>query len=155
MLSRTWVAATLHDYTLRLTEVTFGSCSNRLITRLRVGSPGTEIERRDGIHAYIEEPAHRASQTRESAGSPEAVTEPIVEQTPRNLHPPGSAKKRMELDANKVLRRLEKQFRTLLGEKIALNNAEEDSAIADAGFLERRYLATRPIALTNHGACRW
>ncbi len=33
-------------------------------------------------------------------------------------------------------------------------NAERDPALA-AGFLERNYLLTRPIALKHHGACRW
>jgi hypothetical protein len=41
------------------------------------------------------------------------------------------------------------------GEKHTVMNAEDDPELAGATLFERFYLRTRPLALSNHGACRW
>jgi len=41
------------------------------------------------------------------------------------------------------------------GRRRAVVNAERDPELADAGLLQMQFLRTRPIAISNHGACRW
>lgn len=103
------------------------TATDKDLVRLMAQWLGTEIERRDGIHAYIEEPLTGRAPDESTAGEfseePAATAARVISQTPRKEAPrlpPTSGRDRRELDVNKVLARLEKQLGAALGDSISL-----------------------------------
>ncbi|MGE4605322.1 MAG: GAF domain-containing protein [Myxococcota bacterium] len=103
------------------------TATDKDLVRLMALWLGIEIERRHGIHTYIEGPLaeRRPSepQVSEFSEGPGAVAARITGQTTRKAprSRPVPARNRRQLDANKILERAERQLRTVLGDEIALD----------------------------------
>ncbi len=102
------------------------TATDKDLVRLMALWLGTEIERRDGIHTYTEQPRAdgRPAESRvaESSEEPKIITHRISQLPPGSTRqPPPAPKKPIELDANKILERLQGQLRTILGDEMTLD----------------------------------
>ncbi len=96
------------------------TATDKDLVRLMALWLGTEIERRDGIHTYTEQP--QADRRPAESLAAESIAHRIS-QLPRSStrQPPPAPKNPIELDANKILERLQGQLRTILGDEMTLD----------------------------------
>lgn len=111
------------------------TATDKDLLRLMAQWLGNETERRDGVHAYVEPPASppepvaaqppsqpsEAPVVRAETDEPEPAARPAAPPRPRR------GPSRRVVDANQVLRRIEKDLRNLAGPAIAFELALDDA----------------------------